>query len=197
MTRRLAPLIFLLWIAGCSTIVRPPIHPAQPVVVYLTDEGMHSSVLMPVEDGRYIEYASGDWEYAALDKHDVFHAIGALFFSRQGALGRRYLRLNLAAAPMAPELQGITLHPVAVDRAKMLSVERSLATQFKAGRCPTENPENHFVFVKVDEGYGFFHNCNALTKRSLRELDCEVISRSTFAMYEIQDREQKAAASNK
>jgi hypothetical protein len=173
---------------GCTTIVHPPVHPVQPAVVYLTDEGIHSSVLMPMENGRYVEYAAGDWEYAALDKHDFFHTVGALFFSEQGALGRRYLKLDIRATPMAPELQGIKLNAVAVDRGKLKAVESALDARFAAGKSATENPENHFVFVKVDEGYDFFHNCNTLTKRSLRQLDCDVTDRSTFAMYDVEAR---------
>jgi hypothetical protein len=185
MSLRWVAIIFLLGLVGCTTLVRPPVHPAEREIVYLTDEGIHSSVLMPMDDGRFIEYASGDWEYAALDKHDFFHTVGALFFSEHGALGRRYLKLDISATPMAPELRDIKLYPIVVDRAKLKSVEASLASRFEAGTTPTENPENHFVFVKATEGYGFFHNCNTLTKQTLRELDCQVTSRSTFAMYEL------------
>jgi hypothetical protein len=183
---RFFAIILLSFAAGCSTIVRPPVQPAHPAIIYLTDQVIHSSVLMPTDDGRYVEYAAGDWEYAALDRHDLFHATKALFFSPQGALGRRYLTLDIHAAPMSPELQGMELYPVVVDRDKVEVLEARLGAAYEAGKCRAENPENHFVFTKVPGGYGLLHNCDTLTKRCLREMGCTVVSRSPFAMYRVQ-----------
>src|SRR4051812_28162123 len=81
------PLLLLLSLGGggCSTIVRPPGQPfEQPTTIYLTDEFIHSSVIVPTDDGRHVEYAFGDWSYAALNRHDPFHTLRALFFSPQG-----------------------------------------------------------------------------------------------------------------
>jgi len=153
---------------------------------YLTDEGVHSSVLMPLDDGTYVEYARGDWAYAALDQHDLFHTLRALFFSPLGALGRRFVKLDRGATPISPQLRGIKLNCIVVDLAKVQSEENRLAALFAAGKSKVENPENHFVFTMIDGGYGFTNNCNTLTKCTLRELGCNVISRSPFAMYDVQ-----------
>jgi len=179
-------LYFMLTAAtGCSTTVQPPARPLQPVTIYLTDEFIHSSVVMPVDDGRYVEYAFGDWTYAALNRHDPFHTVRALFFSPQGALGRRYLHVDPASKDLAPELKGITVNKVVVDREQVRALEAKLDGRFVPGRSQAENPENHFWWVTVDDSYALWSNCNTLTKRNLRALGCEVESRSLFAMYDV------------
>jgi len=72
---------------GCSTTVRPPSQPLQPVTIYLTDEFIHSSVVMPMGDGRYVEYAFGDWTYAALNRHDPFHTFSRAVLLAAGRAG--------------------------------------------------------------------------------------------------------------
>ena len=171
---------------GCQTTVHPPAALAQPTTVYLTDEVIHSSILMPMDDRRYVEYAFGDWAYAALDRHDPFHTVRALFFSPQGALGRRFLSLNVLARPMNPELKGISIHPLVLDRSDVNNLIRMLDARIDSAKSKAENPENHFLFATVDEHYSFFNNCNTLTKRSLRQMKCGVESRSPFALYDVE-----------
>jgi hypothetical protein len=171
---------------GCATTIRPPARPLHPVTVYLTDEVVHSSVLMPIGGGRYVEYAFGDWSYAALDRHGPFHTFRALFFSPQGALGRRYVQLDRQKSPMAPELKGICLHPLLVDEYDMRALIQTLDADFAAGRSKAENPDNHFVFATVPDSYALWNNCNTLTKKTLRQMKCVVESRSPFAMYDVQ-----------
>jgi hypothetical protein len=173
--------------AGCSTIVHPPGQPlSQPTVVYITDETIHSSVIVPTDDGRHVEYAFGDWTYAALNRHDPYHVVQALFFSPQGALGRRYLDLKPDATPMAPQLKGITVDKIVVERDQVRELVRTLDARFHTDRPQAENPDNHFIWVKVDDGYALWRNCNTLTKSNLRNMGCEVESRSVFAMYDVQ-----------
>jgi hypothetical protein len=175
---------------GCSTIVRPPAQTVQPVTIYLTDQFIHSSVIMPVEDGRFVEYAFGDWTYAALNHHDPFHTVRALFFSPQGALGRRYLTVDPKSKDLAPELKGITVNTLVVDREQVRTLVAKLDGKFTPDRSQAENPDNHFWWVTVDDSYALWSNCNTLTKSNLRDLGCGVQSRSPFAMYNV---EQPAA----
>jgi hypothetical protein len=172
-------------IGGCATIVRPPSQPQQPTTIYLTDEFIHSSVVLPMDDGRYVEYAFGDWTYAALNRHDPYHVVQALFFSPQGALGRRYLNLDPKSHDLAPQLKGITVNQIVVDREQVRALEHTLEARFVSNRPQAENPDNHFIWVTVDDPYALWSNCNTLTKSNLRHLGCEVDSRSVFAMYEV------------
>jgi hypothetical protein len=170
---------------GCSTIVRPPDHPAQPVTVYLTDEFIHSSVIVPLDDGQHVEYAFGDWTYAALNRHDPFHTFRALFFSPQGALGRRYLHIDPDSKELAPELKGITVNKFVVDHDRVRALVAKLDARFVPTRSQAENPDNHFWWVTVDDSYALWSNCNTLTKTNLRELGCDVENHSVFAIYDV------------
>src|SRR5437016_3390254 len=170
---------------GCSTIVRPPGQPLQrPTTIYLTDEFIHSSVIVPTDDGRHVEYAFGDWTYAALNRHDPFHTLRALFFSPQGALGRRYLKIDPASRELAPQLKGVTVNRLVVDREQARELVAKLDARFRPDRSQAENPDNHFIWVTVDEPYALWRNCNSLTKSNLRRMGCEVESRSLFALYD-------------
>src|SRR5438045_2606308 len=83
-------LIFLIVASGGCATVRPPANPRDPVPVYLTDYGVHSSLLMPNGDGRFVEYYFGDWGFAVDNRNWPQDACGALLVSGQAALGRRY-----------------------------------------------------------------------------------------------------------
>ncbi len=77
---------------GCSGTVTPPPAPRHPAVVYLCDYGYHSSLLLPVgDDGTFVEYLFGDWNWAALDHTGVGPAVTAGLFSPAATLGRRYV----------------------------------------------------------------------------------------------------------
>src|SRR5436305_3789805 len=82
----------LLTGGGCSAPhIRPPANPANPTVIYLCDYGVHSSILLPVGDGRFVEYVYGDWAFAVENKADPLHTLAALFLSFDPAYGRRFL----------------------------------------------------------------------------------------------------------
>jgi|GEM_PF-2524954 len=180
-------LLFLLGCCtvGCTTTVTPPAHLKEPVTVFLTDQTIHSSVLLPVGDGKYMEYAKGDWNYAARNNHWPWDVVVALFFSPQGALGRRVIKFDPAHPDKTPELNGKP-NPMQVEKADVDKLLVDLDTRYMKGDEPTENPDNKFVFRRVSEGYSLFDNCNTLTKRSLLTLNCKVQSRSFFAMYHVE-----------
>jgi hypothetical protein len=185
MKRILFSLGMLFLLAGCTTTVTPPPQLKDPVTVYLTDQTIHSSVLLPVGDGKYMEYAKGDWNYAAKNNHWPWDVVIALFFSQQGALGRRVLTFDPAHPEKTPLLNG-TPNAMQVERADVQFLLVDLDTRFMKGDQPTENPDNKFIFRRVSENYSLFDNCNSLTKRSLGTLHCKVQSRSVFAMYHLE-----------
>jgi len=198
LTPRLGVLLVMLALlataGGCTTIVHPPAQPLKPTTIYVTDENIHSSVVLPTDEGRYVEYAFGDWTYAALNRHDPFHTFRALFFSPQGALGRRYLTLDPSSKDLAPELKGVKTNKLVVDRDQVRALEANLNARFTPDRSQAENPDNHFWWVTVDDQYALWNNCNTLTKSNLRALGCEVTNRSLFAIYTIEAPTAPAAA---
>src|SRR3989440_1395201 len=78
-------------VGGCATRVVPPANPANPVAVYITDYGRHSSILLPMGDGHLMEYSYGDWEYYALNKYKWYIGATKLILSDCSGLGRRIL----------------------------------------------------------------------------------------------------------
>src|SRR4051794_37158104 len=52
-------------VTGCGGPVRPPANVRDPVPIYVTDYGRHSTLLLPTDDGRLEEFAFGDWDWLA------------------------------------------------------------------------------------------------------------------------------------
>src|ERR1700722_10035619 len=98
----LLSLIFIPLIGGCGT-VHPPTNPTDPIPVYLADYGVHSSVILPTEKGKFVEYVFGDWGFA-VENHDWFipDVPRALFFSTQAGFGRRFLSEAPDGHPIIP-----------------------------------------------------------------------------------------------
>ena len=179
-------LIVLSLGTGCGTVVRPPTGLHDSVTVYLTDQTIHSSVILPVgTDGKYVEYAFGDWTYAALNKHDPWHTLEALFFSQQGALGRRYHQMPAGSEKLPSEFDGITMNTFQVDRETARALLAQLDERFDSGKSKARNEDTQFDWATVDDSYALWNNCNSLTKSNLRKLDCKVETGSVFAMYDV------------
>src|SRR4051812_12568039 len=89
--RRILLLVLcLLALTGCGGVITPPSHLRDPVAVYVTDYGRHSSVLLPTDTGGLVDYQVGDWNWIAAGHRHWYNALGAIFFSEGTALGRRY-----------------------------------------------------------------------------------------------------------
>src|SRR4051812_19057915 len=85
-------MLLSLFQTGCATKVIPPGRPNDPVTVYLTDYGRHSSVIVPSIKGHgYDEWSFGDWEFFALGHTQWWIAIRAMLHSPQATLGRRHI----------------------------------------------------------------------------------------------------------
>src|SRR3954452_3202565 len=73
---------------GCTNTVTPPAHVADPVTVYLVDQGRTSSLVLPRADGKAIRYAYGNWNWYALGNRGPLDAIGAMLIPSKATLGR-------------------------------------------------------------------------------------------------------------
>lgn len=161
---------------GCAATVYPGAKPVQPTAVYLADYGIHSSVLLPAGDGRYVEYAFGDWNFAALNHCWPQDAFGALLISFQSTLGRRYIEVGPGQlVPHPVHLVPHTLQVVYASRANVDRLVRELDERYRRdGSQSCHNPDNDMDYVKDGEHYWIANNCNHLTARCLRELGCDV-----------------------
>jgi hypothetical protein len=179
MRRWFGPTIALLALlaCGCATTILPPHAPADPVSVYVTDYGRHSSVLLPDPRGHLTEFAYGDWEWFALRHTDSGSAVRAILFSKNSTIGRRQLgvddRDDVDHIIRATKAAHVAKIEVARDRAEALLTrldtfyDRHLDTV-------TYSPFSQLWFVRYRGHYGLFHNCNHVTADWLRELGCDV-----------------------
>lgn len=165
----------LACLAGCSATIVPPAHPVDPVPVFVTDYGRHSSVVMPDVDGHLVEYAWGDWDWFALEKTSIWNGILALFCSEGAALGTR----RLDASPDNPDLPHVLacehLLRFDADRARVDGLLQSLHARFER-HIDTEvyNRAASLTLVRDDEHYAGWHNCNHVTAEWLKDLGCSI-----------------------
>src|SRR5436190_12294843 len=89
MSSRASLILFLILAGGCSATIIPPASPLNPRTIYIADYGRHSSILLPKPDGKFTEYAWGDWQWFALGDTSAPSAIRAVLFSDSSTLGQR------------------------------------------------------------------------------------------------------------
>lgn len=167
--------LFALAAGGCGSIY-PQSQPAHPAAVYVADYGIHSSLLMPTGHGQYVEYAFGDWGYAALNHCWPPDALGAMLISFQSGLGRRFINVS----PEHPIPQPIHPSPnrlmvVYASQEKVARVVKELDDRYQAqDSMAVYNPYNMMYYVKDSQHYSVLNNCNHLTAHCLREMGCDV-----------------------
>ena len=179
--RRISSLVLVfvagLFAIGCATTVRPEARPIDPVPVFLTDYGVHSSLMLPTADGNYVEYSFGDYGYAALNHGGPHNALGALLASGQSAIGRRFLSIRPGDDAPRPAYAPKSFQTLYADRFQVSALVKELDDRFRKGAEysePVHNPITDAVFVKDSDHYSIANNCNHMTARLLRQLGCDV-----------------------
>ena len=172
--RGISPLL-LIMLTGCAWTVKPPAKVSDPVSVYLTDYGRHTSLIMPLSDDHLIEYAVGDWDWFAVNQNDSWSAVRAVTFSRGATLGRR-LFVKTDNLHELKRLSGADrLVELRVDGHRVRKLTDLLDRQYTA-RMDTWhfNPLTHLDHVRSDRPYWGLNNCNNYTAAWLRQLNCNV-----------------------
>jgi hypothetical protein len=180
--------LLLLLCAGCATTVIPPPRPVDPVTVYLTDYGRHSSLLIPTAPGRYTEYAFGDWEFFALGNTRWWIAVRATLQSPQATLGRRHVMLSPEEddRTVRRRLGCKRLMKFDASRQAVEVLAFNLDRPFRmAATLPVPSNYSMLEHVIDDEHYWGCHNCNHVTADWLRRLDCEIHGAAFFSSFEI------------
>jgi hypothetical protein len=167
--------------------VVPPLNPPRPTTVYLCDYGVHSSLLLPTGDGRYVEYLYGDWNWAALWHNSWVDAVSAVFWSQQAALGRRFITPALGEVPQPPG-GSLTEVSITVDGKLCEAVIQSLDARWEVN-LPTaltpDPPQDRMDFVKDDQPYSWLHDCNRLTADSLAQMGCRIIGYPIWSKFDV------------
>jgi hypothetical protein len=187
--RALALLPLLLTLAsagsGCvTTTIIPPPPGGDDVPVFVTDYGRHSSLILPDPAGHWNEYAFGDFNWFALSHTRSTDAARAMLWSAGATLGRRQLELIDHPAAVASDTTAWKVVRLQAPRAKVQALIRRLDRDYFARHdTVTYNPASAMWFVRNDEAYNAFHNCNHVTARWLRWLGCTTRGTAMFSRF--------------
>jgi hypothetical protein len=174
-------------LTGCTTAVIPPQNVSHPVAIVITDYGKHSSLLLPDPHGGMEEYAFGDWKYFALSDKSVWTAAAALIHSPQATLGRRWLGMSADPSSAATLLGADRIETLAVDEQSAASLRHALDLEY-ARHIDSEiyNAEEKMHFVRCDESYNLFHNCNSVTAEWLRRMGVRTRGLALFSRFVVE-----------
>jgi hypothetical protein len=182
-------MIFAVAGGGCATTVRPAAQPIDPVAVFLTNYGVHSSLMLPTPDGRFVEYSFGDYGYAALNRGGPHNALGALFVSGQSGIGRRFLTVVPGEETPRPAWRPKNVQKIYANRFEVYALVKQLDQRFRAGATGNDEPVLNEItdttFVKDTERYSIANNCNHMTARMLRQLGCEVKGNTAASAFKV------------
>ncbi len=152
--------------------------------MFVLDYGRHSSLAIPTDHGRMIEYSYGEWQWYAMNQVGCSRALSALFWPTEGTLGRRSL-------PVQPDRDAIVeaapceaIHEIAVDRSCARSLADRLDATFAASMTTlTHHPAHDLDFVRHERSFHACNTCNQTVVRWLRELGCRVRGWPVIADY--------------
>jgi hypothetical protein len=149
---------------------------------------VHSSLLLPVSKGRYVEYLYGDWNWAALCHNSWVDALGAIFWSGQATLGRRYIdQLANQTMPIPPD--GVkTEVPIVVNGDGCIALLKQMDDRWERDRLATTGPSqvvSDFWYVKDDQHYDWVHDCNLNTADSLAAMGCTVRGYAVWSGFDV------------
>ncbi len=176
------------WWATRDVVVTPPVDPANPVTVYLLDEGRHTGLLMPTAGGRLVEYTYGDWQWYALRHTGLYRGIAAPFWPTQATLGRNFFpgpadeeHVREAFGPTCRQIYCVTVSKDGVER-----LEENLNRRFEENiETLVVNEPYHLDFVKDPKPYSIAHDSNNEVAIWLRDLGCRVEGTVILARWEI------------
>jgi hypothetical protein len=180
--------LMTLVVGGCATAVIPPMRPIDPVTVYLTDYGRHSSLLLPVDHG-YEEFAFGDWKFFALGQTGLYNALHALVHSPQATLGRRKIQPGDDAAILAQLGDCKRLMHFQASQPSVEALYNDLDDRFHRGTPQPPLLSNYckLYCVRDPELYWAFHNCNNVTAAWLKRLGCRIRGPALYSNFRIRE----------
>lgn len=183
-----------LLLSACAMRITPPAVLRDPVTVYIADYGEHGSLLLPGEDGGVVEFAFGQWDWFALNRHEWYRAVLILLAPSPGALGTRPLPDPRADVGLATRIGAEALIPLSVEREDADALRRELRRRYDEARRAAPhggrevfNAQQQMSFVR----YGTFHplicDCNSTVAEWLTALGCRVGGNRLLAEFDVVD----------
>lgn len=163
--------IALVSFVGCTSVVRPPTSVRDPQEVALVYDARHRGLILPREDGTWVEYGFGEYAWYAELRDAWYRVFPTMLWPTGGTLGRR----ELGAGPPVASLPWAKLETIFVERALAMQLRQSLDERFAArSEALVHNAVYRFDFVPDDDGYWCLFNCSDAVAGWLRQLDCRV-----------------------
>jgi hypothetical protein len=180
--------LMTLFVGGCATAVIPPTSPIEPTTVYLTDYGMHSSLLLPSDHG-YEEFAFGDWDWFVLGRTQWWVALRAMLRSPQSTLGRRHIDGGSDAAILAQLGDCKRLMHIQASQSSVQTLYSNLDARFRREQPqpPVFSDYCKLYCVRDSELYWALHNCNNVTAAWLKRLGCRIRGPAIYSNFRIRD----------
>lgn len=165
-----------LGMQGCTTTIRPPANPENPVSVYVIDYGRHASLLLPRDDFHGLrEYAYGDWSWFALARDGVLDVLPTLFLPTQGSLGRWDWDIEADIEHIERLVLCEEILEIRVARNDARALLAELDSRYESHLdTQIESDLYQLLFVHDDEPYYVFNSCNLVLIRWLKSLDCKI-----------------------
>jgi len=172
----------LLLCGSCGMTVHEPENVSDPVSVFIADHGVHSSLLLPREDGKIAQYAYSQWHWAALDHDDWYRSPFAMVIPNTGTLGWRdfegpcdcdCVRDRLQKLGREPPMQ--ELYEVRVERTEARRVLAQLDARWASQSGGSVfNEKRGMTFVRDATSYSLANTCNQEVAEWLKEMGCRV-----------------------
>lgn len=162
--------------------ITPPANVNDPVTVFVADHGIHTSLILPREDGQLAQFSYSRFDWAALDYDQWYRSLGAIMVPGPGTVGTRDF-------PGPPTIENLThqfeltnnhppvqaIYSVDVSAARRDAVLASLEARWAEHQdTMVVNSKRGLRFVKDSTSYSLFHNCNHEVAQWLRDLGCEI-----------------------
>jgi hypothetical protein len=160
-------------LGACRAVITPPVDPAEPVAVFIVDEGRHAALWLPRDDGSAVQFAYGEWKWFAQDQTQWWRAPLVMLLPHEGTLAR-----SESAHPQSSESLAATAESVIelnVERVRVRELLQQLEARFQAGAdTRVYRADYDLWFVRDDESYWMIHECNAEVVQWVRQLGCRV-----------------------
>ena len=116
---------------GCSGTIHPPRVRSGFESIYLTDYGRHSSLVLPTDDGGFVEWAYGDWNWFALGRTKWYNALGAVFISPQATLAREPFPRPSSPEALQAALGAVSMTRINVSPSRVDALMSELETRYE------------------------------------------------------------------